>query len=190
MKNFKLFTTLTLLVLLFSGFSFGNFGGNDNERRSDRIAEGKQALQYLYKEEPKAKQEIENAYGFATFKNYGMSMMMMSADGGRGLAYDRKKDKITYMNMASGGMGMGLGAKEYYSVFIFDNEKVFNDFIDDGWEANTEIDTSFKKKDDGEAMNESYNVRDGVKLYKVTKSGAIIQMNIHGSKYWKCKDLN
>lgn len=190
MKNFKLFTTLALAVLLFSGFSFGSFGDNDDERRADRIEEGKQALGYLYKEEPKAEQEIKNAYGYATFKNYGMSMMMMSADGGRGLAYDRKNDKITYMNMASGAMGMGLGAKEYYSIFIFDNEKVYADFIENGLEANTEIGASAKIKDDGETINESYTLRKGVKLYKVTKNGAIIQINMHGSKYWKCRDLN
>ncbi|MFT5660233.1 MAG: lipid-binding SYLF domain-containing protein [Sulfurimonas sp.] len=190
MKNFKLLTVLILLALLFSGFSFGNFGDNDNERRSDRIAEGKSALRLLFKTEPQAKKEVADAYGFATFKNYGMSMMMMSADGGRGLAYDRKNDKITYMNMASGGMGMGLGAKEYFSVFIFKNAKVYNDFIEEGWEANTEIDASLKTKDDGEATNESHTVRKGIKLYKVTKNGAIMQVSLHGTKYWKCKDLN
>ena len=190
MKNFKLFTALTLAVILFSGFSFGSFSGNDEERRADRAAESKEALELLFKEEPKAEKEVDAAYGIATFKNYGMSMMMMSADGGRGLAYSPKTKKVTFMNMASGGMGMGLGAKEYFSVFIFDNEKVFNDFIEDGWEANTQIDASIKADDDGESINESYTATKGVKLYKVTKNGAIVQMNFHGSKYWKCKDLN
>jgi lipid-binding SYLF domain-containing protein len=190
MKNLKLLTVAFLSIIMFSGFSFGSFGDSDEERRAERIAESETALQLLFKEEPKAKDEVLNAYGFATFKNYGMSMMMMSADGGRGLAYSFKTKKTTFMNMASGGMGMGLGAKEYYSVFIFDNEKVFNDFVEDGWEMNSEIDASIKSNDDGETMNESYTIAKGVKLYKVTQKGAIVQMNIHGSKYWKCRDLN
>ena len=190
MKNFKLFTALTLAVILFSGFSFASIGDSDNERRSDRLKESNQALQYLYQKEPQAKQEIKDAYGYATFKNYGMSMMIMSADGGRGLAHVNKTGKVTFMNMASGGMGMGLGAKEYFSVFIFENEVVFHDFVEEGWEANAEMDASMKTEESGEAINASNTVRKDVKLYKVTKNGALVQMNVHGSKYWKCKDLN
>ena len=191
MHTLRVFSLALLSVLLFSGFSFGNFSSeSDDERRAKRVAESREALELLVKEEPKAEKELLDAYGIATFKNYGMSMMMMSADGGRGLAFSNKTKKVTFMNMASGGMGMGLGAKEYYSVFIFENEKVFNDFVDDGWEINSEADLSFTNNDSGEKLNESYSVAKGVKLYKVTKSGAILQMNMHGSKYWKCKDLN
>ncbi len=190
MKNFRLFTVLTLLIIFFSGFSFQSFGESKKERRSDRLKESEKALQYLYKDEPQAKQEIQDAYGYATFKNYGMSMMIMSADGGRGLVKVNKTGKVTFMNMASGGMGMGLGAKEYYSVFIFNDQISFDDFVKHGWEANAEFDASAKSEDSGEALNETSTIREDVKLYKVTKNGAIVQMNVHGSKYWKCKDLN
>jgi len=191
MKNFKILLASIISIVMFSGFSFGSFSNDsDDERRAKRVAESREALELLVKEEPKADKEIVNAYGIATFKNYGMSMMMMSADGGRGLAYSNKTKKVTFMNMASGGMGMGLGAKEYYSVFVFDDEKAFNDFVEDGWEINSEADISFTQDDNGEKLNESYSVAKGVKVYKVTKNGAILQMNMHGSKYWKCKDLN
>jgi len=191
MKNFKILLASIISIVMFSGFSFGSFSNDsDDERRAKRVAESREALELLVKEEPKAEKEIVNAYGIATFKNYGMSMMMMSADGGRGLAYSNKTKKVTFMNMASGGMGMGLGAKEYYSVFVFDDEKAFNDFVEDGWEINSEADISFTQDDNGEKLNESYSVAKGVKVYKVTKNGAILQMNMHGSKYWKCKDLN
>jgi len=191
MKNFKILLASIISTVMFSGFSFGSFSNDsDDERRAKRVAESREALELLVKEEPKAEKEIVNAYGIATFKNYGMSMMMMSADGGRGLAYSNKTKKVTFMNMASGGMGMGLGAKEYYSVFVFDDEKAFNDFVEDGWEINSEADISFTQDDNGEKLNESYSVAKGVKVYKVTKNGAILQMNMHGSKYWKCKDLN
>jgi len=191
MKNFKILLASIVSIVMFSGFSFGSFSNDsDDERRAKRVAESREALELLVKEEPKAEKEIVNAYGIATFKNYGMSMMMMSADGGRGLAYSNKTKKVTFMNMASGGMGMGLGAKEYYSVFVFDDEKAFNDFVEDGWEINSEADISFTQDDNGEKLNESYSVAKGVKVYKVTKNGAILQMNMHGSKYWKCKDLN
>lgn len=190
MKQFKLLVSLFLAIILFSGFSFESFGDSKKDRRSDRLKESAQALHYLYKDEPQAEQEIKDAYGYATFKNYGMSMMMMSADGGRGLAFENKTGKVTFMNMASGGMGMGLGAKEYFSVFIFENSTVFDDFIEKGWEANADMDASFKSEDSGESINETKTVKKDIKLYKVTKNGAIVQMNVHGSKYWKCSDLN
>lgn len=186
MKSFKLLLALSLSILMFSGFSFGD---SDDERRAERLAESKEALELLYKEEPQTIEQIKNAYGYATFKNYSMSMMM-SIEGGTGLAHNSQTGKVTYMNMGSSGIGIGFGAKEFMAVFIFDNKKVYDDFVEDGWEANFQADASAQSDQDGESVNDTYTVQKGVKLYKLTKTGLAMQINMHGSKYWKCRDLN
>lgn len=186
MKRFQLITSLFLILVLFSGFKFGD---SDDERRAERLADSKEALELLYAEESDTKEAIKSAYGYATFKNYGMSMMI-SFEGGTGLAHNNKTGEVTYMNMGSGGIGMGMGAKEFMAVFIFDNKKVFDRFIKDGWEANAQADVIMQAEEDGESMNEVHTVEKGLKLYKLTKNGLAMQMTIQGSKYWKCKDLN
>lgn len=186
MKNFRLILSLFLTLFLFSGFTFGN---SDEERRAERLNDSKEALELLYQEEPTAKEEIQSAYGYATFKNYGMSIMI-SFEGGTGLAHNNKTKQVTYMNMGSSGLGMGFGAKEFMAVFVFENKKVFDKFLKDGWEANAQIDMAIRSDEDGESINEAHTIENGVKLYKLTKNGLAMQMNIHGSKYWKCRDLN
>lgn len=187
MKNFKLISVLTLLLLVFSGFGFGE---TDQERRTKRIAQNKDALELLYKEEPSTKEAIKKAYGYATFKSYGMNMFVMSVEGGEGLVHNNTTGKITYMNVTTGGMGMGLGAKEFIAVFIFDNKKVFDYFIDKGLEVNAQAEVVAKAEEDGDGVNKVHTLKDGVKLYKLTKNGLSMQMTLQGSKYWKCRDLN
>jgi lipid-binding SYLF domain-containing protein len=47
------------------------------------------ALEKFYKAEPKVKDEVANAPGYAVFTSYGLSFVIGGA-GGSGLAHDRK----------------------------------------------------------------------------------------------------
>lgn len=133
---------------------------------------------------------IKNSYGYAVFSNVGINFVVFSAEGGIGLAHDNKTGKNTYMNMASGGVGFGLGLKDFKAVFLFENKKVFDNFVNYGWEANAQADAAIKYKEEGKALNGAITVAPGIRLYKLTKSGLALQATIQGSKYWKDSDLN
>jgi len=133
---------------------------------------------------------IQNSYGYATFANVGVNLILLSAEGGKGLAHNNKTGRNTYMNMASGGIGLGLGAKDFRIVFIFENKKVFDDFVNHGWEANAQADAAAKLGKDGGAVNAAITVEPGVRIYKLTKNGLVLQATIQGTKYWRDQDLN
>ena len=187
MKHVKLVSILAIFVLMFSGFWSGE--SNDTLRK-ERIKDSKNTLKLLYKYAPESKSMIANSYGYATFSNVGVNLILLSAEGGKGLAHNNKTGKNTYMNMGSGGVGLGLGIKDFRAIFLFENKKVFDAFVNSGWEANAQADAAAKAGKDGGALNAAITVAPGIRLYKLTQNGLALQATIQGTKYWKDGDLN
>ncbi len=187
MKKIGIITGIIALSLLFSGFWSGN---TNAEKKQERIKESKATLKLLYKHAPKAKKMLAKSYGYATFSSGGVNLIFFSAEGGSGLAHGNKTGKNIYMNMASAGVGLGLGVKDFRIIFLFENKKVFDTFINKGWEANAQADAAAKAGKNGGAVNASITVAPGIRIYKLTKNGLALQATIQGTKYWKDGDLN
>ncbi|MBC8237807.1 MAG: hypothetical protein H8E76_06200 [Helicobacteraceae bacterium] len=187
MKHLKLLIALSLAVLMFSGFWSGK---SKEDLRAERIQESKEILALLYKHAPEAKKSLNMSYGYATFSNVGVNLILLSAEGGTGLAHNRKTGENTYMNMGSGGLGFGLGVKDFRAVFLFENKEVFDSFVNSGWEANAQADAALKVGESGGAISKAVTVAPGIRLYKLTKNGIALQATIQGTKYWKDGDLN
>lgn len=194
MKLLKLILALLVFVLMFSGFWDGKSEKEKKEEykqeRVERIKTSNETLQLLYKYAPEAKKMLQRSYGYATFTNVGVNLVLLSAEGGKGVAHNNKTGAKTYMNMASGGIGLGLGVKDFRAVFLFENKKVYDTFVNSGWEANAQADAAAKYDEKGGAANAAITVAPGVRLYKLTQSGLALQATIQGTKYWKDKDLN
>jgi len=188
MKQIKNILSLVIVSLILSGFYLGN--SDVQEQRLERKKVSKEILKDLYKYAPDAKQMVKDSYAYATFSSIGVNLILFSAEGAKGLVYNNKNGKITYMNMASGGVGLGLGLKDFRIVFLFKNKKVYKNFIDNGWEANAQADVAAKMGKAGGAINTAITVAPGIRIYKLTKNGLAIQATIQGSKYWKDNDLN
>jgi hypothetical protein len=75
-------------------------------------------------------------------------------------------------------------------VFLFENEKVFTSFVEEGWEANAQADAAAKAEESGGALNAAITVAPGIRLYKLTRNGLALQATIQGTKYWKDDELN
>jgi len=187
MKYIKTAIVLILSIFIFSGFWSGK---TKTEQINERLQIRTQTLNDLFKYDPKAQAILQNSYGYAVFSNVGLNLVVFSAEGGVGLAHNNKTGKNTYMNMASGGVGFGFGIKDFKAVFLFENKRVFDNFVNYGWEANVQADAALKHKDEGKAIGAAITVAPGIRLYKMTKSGLALQATIQGTKYWKDKDLN
>ena len=183
MNTFRISLILALLLSFVQADSV-------SKERSEINTDSNKTLQMLYKAHPGAKNKIKNAYGYATFSNFGVNLLFFSAEGGTGVAVNNKTRKKIYMNMASGGVGIGLGVKDFRAIFIFENKKVFNSFINSGWEANAQADAAAKADKKGGSIEGAITVQPGIKLYKLTKNGLAIQATVQGTKYWKDDDLN
>lgn len=194
MKHLKLILGLLLIVVVFSGFWSGKTKKEIKEEnrleRVNRITTNNETLQLLYKYAPEAKNMILNSYGYATFTNIGVNLVLLSAEGGKGMAHNNRTGVNTYMNMASGGLGLGLGVKDFRAVFLFENKKTYDTFVRSGWEANAQADAAAKYEETGGAINAAETVAPGIRLYKMTQSGLALQATVQGTKYWKDEELN
>jgi len=186
-QSIKAIALALLGVVLLSGF----WSGKTVEEKRQEVQKMKaETLTMLYKEEPEAKSIIKKSYGYAVFSNIGVNVIFVSAGGGSGVAHNNKTGKDTYMNMGTVGVGLGLGIKDFRGVFLFENQKVYEDFINKGWEANAQADAAAKVDEKGKAYGGAIDVAPGIRLYQLTKSGLALQATIQGTKYWKDDELN
>ncbi len=194
MKHIKIILSLFLVVFMFNGFWSGKtkkeIRQENFKAKMERQKSSNEILNDLYKYAPEAKKMVQNAYGYATFSNVGVNVIFISAEGGKGLAHNNHNGKNTYMNMASGGLGLGLGVKDFRIIFLFKNKKVYKNFVNNGWEANAQADAAAKMSEKGGAVNAAVTVAPGIRIYKLTKNGLALQATVQGTKYWKDKDLN
>ena len=194
MKHLKLIVGLLLVTLIFSGFWTGKSKREIREEnrleRVNRIVASNQTMQLLYKYAPEARKMVLRSYGYATFSNVGVNLVLFSAEGGKGMAHNNRTGINTYMNMASGGLGLGLGVKDFRAVFLFENKRAYDTFVNSGWEANAQADAAAKYEESGGSLNAAITVAPGVRLYKLTQNGLALQATIQGTKYWKDTELN
>ncbi len=194
MKHLKIIIALSIALIMFSGFWDNKTKRELRKERfieqQSRIRMNNETLQLLYKYAPEAKRELLKSYGYATFSSTGVTVVLLSFEGGEGLAHNNRNGRNTYMNMASGGLGLGLGAKDFKIVFLFENKKVYDRFIKSGWEANAQADATAKYKEKGGTANSAITISKGVRLYKITQDGLLLQATIQGTKYYKDEDLN
>src|SRR5690606_39380067 len=52
--------------------------------------------------------------------------------------------KETFMKMFELQAGLGIGVKKFKVIFVFDNERAFNKFVNSGWEFGAQSDAAVK----------------------------------------------
>jgi len=178
-----------LALLVFAGAALA--AETPAQRRAEIQKRTNDALAKLYQARPGAKGKIAGAYGYAVFTNFGVNLILLSAAGGSGLARDNKTGRVVYMKMLSGGLGLGLGVKDFRGIFVFKTKRAFDKFIDLGWEAGAHADAIAKDGKDGPGAAEgAITVAPDVELYQLTERGLAIEATIQGTKYFKDDDLN
>jgi lipid-binding SYLF domain-containing protein len=146
-------------------------------------------LQRLYTEKPDTKGEVKEAAGYAAFSNANINIIFASMGGGFGVVVDNKNGDKTYMKMGSGGLGLGLGAKDYRQVMVFNTKESMDKFIETGWTFGGHADAAAKTGDKGGEVSGEGAIGD-VKVYAMTEAGLALQATVTGTKYYKDKELN
>ena len=181
------------LVVLAIGTLAGCAGPRGNtiaEQQSAVRHMRSETLQALYEIHPIAEEQIANAEGYGVFSNVGINLFLLSTANGYGIVRNQQTNHETFMRMWSGGVGVGLGAKDFRGVFIFTGRGVLESFIDSGWEANAQADAAAKSGDKGGAWAGAIEIAPGIKLYQITETGLALQATIQGTKYWQDDELN
>jgi lipid-binding SYLF domain-containing protein len=178
---------MVLLTLMFT--STATFAGADADRQEIKDMR-KKILTRLYKEEPNVKAKIAKAAGYATFSNIGVNVIFISAGGGSGVVHNNKTGKDTYMLMGSGGIGIGLGVKDFNVVMVFHSQDDIDTFIEHGWDFSGQADAAAKSGKKGMEGSAAGTIVNGVDIYQMTENGLALQATLQGTKYWLDDDLN
>ena len=187
MNKTILFTLLVLSVVL-AGCSPGK-ELTTPEKKDAVNTMADETMQRLYTEKPSTKDEVAKASGYAAFSNANVNIIFASAGGGYGVVVDNKTGEKTYMKMGSGGVGLGLGAKDYRQVMIFNTPEAMAKFIEKGWAFGGHADAAAKAGEKGgEASGEG--IAGQVKVYSMTESGLALQATVAGTKYYRDKELS
>ena len=147
-------------------------------------------LERLYKESPETKEKIAEAAGYGVFSNANVNLILLSAGGGYGVVVDNSTGQRTHMKMALGGVGLGLGAKDYKQVLVFKSQQVLKKFVDSGWEFGAHADAAAKAGESGGELSGEGALGSDIEAYSMTEAGLALQATVAGTKYWKDKDLN
>lgn len=176
-----------LLMLVSGCASMGS--GTVAEKRDAILTMQDVALAKLYKEKPDVKAQIETAPGYAVFSNANVNIIFVSAGTGYGVVNNNITGHQTYMNMAEGGVGLGIGAKDYRIVLVFHSQKAINYFIENGWTAGGNADATAKAGQKGMSVEGEGYLGD-ITVYTMTESGLALQASVKGTKFWPDKQLN
>jgi len=183
-----------VVAALFCVLAVGSFADDakDNEnKRADIRKMSQETLVRLYKADPAAKAAVDKAYGYAVFSNTGVKILLGGSGNGKGVAIDNKTGHETFMKMLQIQAGLGMGVKKFRVVFVFDNAKAFNSFVNSGWQMGGQADAAAKTSPEkGGAMQGAASVSDGVWMYQLTDKGVAVEITATGTKYSKDDDLN
>lgn len=186
---------VTIIVAFLMGISFFSGCGPSNQKYAipeqqkiiDEMAD--ETIQRLCREVPAAKQQINDSAGYGVFSNANINVFLASFGGGYGVVIDKDGNK-TYMKMALGGIGVGMGVKDYRQVLIFRDSNTLEKFIWSGWEFGAHADAAAKAGETGDALSGEVDINDDIIIYSMTETGLALQATIAGTKYWKNNTLN
>ena len=184
---------VVLAVVLSGMFLNGSAFAQDSKKAQKQQEVRKmtsETLNRLYKVQPKAKQAIQNAAGYAVFSNFGMKIFFAGGGSGGGMAVDNKTRNETFMKMVEVQAGLGIGVKKFRVVFVFDTQKALNDFVNSGWEFGGQTTAAAKAGDQGASLAGAISVAPGVWMYQLTDTGLAAEITGKGTKYYKDSDLN
>jgi lipid-binding SYLF domain-containing protein len=160
------------------------------QKKSDIRKMAKETLSRLYTLQPSAKKAISKSAGYAVFSNFGMKIFFAGGGSGKGIVFDNKTNKQTFMKMVEIQAGLGLGVKKFRLVWVFENYKDLDAFTNSGWELGGQTSAAAKLGDQGGAFAGAMSVSPGIWLYQLTDDGLALELTAKGTKYYKDNDLN
>lgn len=178
------------LLIAFTLTACATMGGGTKVEQQQKILHMKDTvLTQLFANKPDIRAQVNAAPGYAVFSNANINLIFIAAGTGYGVVKDQQKNTHTYMNMAEGGIGLGIGVKDYRIVIVFHSKDAMEHFIDNGWTFGGNADASAKAGNKGGSVEGEAYYGD-VTVYTFTESGLALQATIKGTKFWRADSLN
>ncbi|MGB0777924.1 MAG: hypothetical protein ACPGR7_07855 [Flavobacteriaceae bacterium] len=163
------------------------------QNQREKFAQNKtNALNEMYKAYPESKAKMTKSYGYAAFANTGVNLLLVASGNGGGKAHNNTTGEEVYVKMISAGVGVGIGFKKYFAVFLFENKAAYDNFLDSGWGGDLQADATGDtgKEGEGGSVAVGMAVASGVTLYQVADKGLAVQATLQGTKFVVADELN
>lgn len=164
-------------------------GDTPAEQRAEIAKMNSKVLADVEIASPGALAKINAAPGYATFSNAQINLIFVAAGGGYGVVHNNATNSNIYMDMYEGGIGLGLGAKDFRAVFVFNTAEAMERFVNEGWAFGGEADAAAKASDSGGEVGGGVTIGD-ITVYQLTETGLALQATLKGTKYVKNDELN
>lgn len=186
MKSLKILMALALMLL----GALTAVAKSKEEKQAEARKKAQATLERLYTAKPSARAAIKAAAGYAVFNNGGAKILVAGAGKGKGIAVDNQTQQVTYMKMREVQAGLGFGVKKFSVIFVFENRKALEDFVNGGWEFGGQSTAAAKSGDGGGSLQGAASVSPGVWMYQMTDKGLALELTGKGTRYSKDDDLN
>jgi lipid-binding SYLF domain-containing protein len=144
-----------------------------------------EALEKLYKVQPDARKAVEGAVGYAVFDITSVYAVVFVGQKGKGVLFDNKSKKTTFMTSSRMGTGPGAGKQRVFQIFVFKNKIAMDQFVLAGG-LGGDVSGSASTGTDG--LVRSFNP--SIDIYQIPESGMAVQASWGGTVYAVDSDLN
>ena len=174
-------------------------GDTASQQRASIQKMRNETLNKLYTVQPEARSDIQHAKGYAVFANNSSKILLFGFGSGYGVVRDKATGKDTYMKMAQGGAGLGMGIKQQRTVLVFHDKAALETFIRQGYMVGADANAAAKYDDKGIApiaastsgvASDTASLPSKVNVYDLTEKGLAAQAMINGYNYWPDAALN
>jgi lipid-binding SYLF domain-containing protein len=133
-RRVSVFIGTFMLILAYVFMTSLSSFGEDKvaKEKADVRKMARETLARLYKAQPSAKKAVESAAGYAVFSNFGMKIFAAGGGSGKGIAINNSTKKETFMKMVEVQAGLGMNIKKLRLVWVFENSKDLDSFINSG----------------------------------------------------------
>jgi lipid-binding SYLF domain-containing protein len=87
------------------------------------------------------------------------------------------------MKMVEVQAGLGMGAKKFSVVWVFEKPEGLHQFINSGFELGAQTSAAAKAGDKGGSLAGAMSVSPGVWLYQLVDKGLAMELTAKGTKY-------
>lgn len=154
-------------------------------RRQQVIKMSQHALEMLFAENSKVKDEIGAAAGYAVFDLSSVNAVIVYGARGKGVIFDNMTGGATFMKTARVGTGPGIGYQKLFQVIVFQNESALSQFKL-GDKGGGDFNASATAGD----SNKQISFNPNIKVYEIRDKGFAVQANWGGTAYLVDPDLN
>ena len=183
-------TRLPIAFLLVMACALSVTAKSKEEKQAEARKKAQATLARLYKARPSAQAAIKKAAGYAVFNSGGVKILVAGGGRGQGIAVNNGTQKVIYMKMREIQAGLGMGAKKFSTIFVFETNAALDKFVNSGWEFGGQTTAAAKTGDGGGSYQGAASVSEGVWMYQLTDKGLALEVTGKGTKYFKDDDLN